>query len=73
MGRRSTVVKNRVYIQCTDANKRVKATILSRTDNKMSVELPTGYVMNLEKRHKNGVYLYYTGGLEFISDGQLVV
>lgn len=73
MGRRSTIPKNRVYIECTDANKRVKALVLNKSDDKISVELPTGFIMNLHKRHKNGVYLFHTGGLEFISDGQLVV
>lgn len=73
MGRRSTVIKNRVYIECTNANKRVKALIISRSDKEIKVELPTGFVMNLEKRHKNGVYLFHTGGLEFMSDGQPVV
>lgn len=73
MGRKSTVPKNRVYIECTNANKRVKAWIISKSEDKISVELPTGFIMNLQKRHKNGVYLFHTGGLEFISDGQLVV
>ena len=73
MGRRSIIPRNRVYIECTDANRRVKATIISKTELDMKVLLPTGFVMNLKKRNKSGIYLYHTGGLEFVSDGQPIV
>jgi hypothetical protein len=72
MGRKSTIPKNRVYIECTNANKRVKAWVINKSEDIISVELPTGFIMKLHKRHKNGVYLFHTGSLEFISDGQLV-
>lgn len=73
MGRKCTVIKNRVYVECTNENRRIKGLILSKSENDIKVELPTGFVMNLSKRHKNGVYLLQIGILEFMSDGHPVV
>lgn len=73
MGRRATIPKTRVYVECTNENRRVKGKILDKTDTYMKVLLPTGFIMSLKKRHKNGVYLFHTGVLEFVSDGQPVV
>ena len=73
MGRRSTVEKNRVYIECTDANRRVKALVILRDEKTIKVELPTGFVMELIKKHRRGSYTFQLGMLEFISDGKPIV
>lgn len=73
MGRHSTVEKNRVYVECTDAHRRVKAWILVRDETSMKVELPSGFVLDLKKRNQKGTYRMQVGLLEFISDGKPVV
>ena len=73
MGRRSTIEKNRVYVECTDAYRRVKGQIISRDENVLTVELPTGAVMELTRRNHKGIYAFQAGLLEFISDGKLVI
>lgn len=73
MGRRSTIEKNRVYVECTDAHRKVKGQILSLDERVLRVELPTGAVMELTRRNQHGVYAFQAGLLEFISDGKLVV
>jgi len=72
MGRRSTIEKNRVYIECTDAHKKVKAFILNRDEKSIKVELPTGFIMELTKKHWKGFYTFQAGMLEFICDGKPV-
>lgn len=72
MGRKCTVIKNRVYVECTNENRKVKGFILSKTEEKIQVKLPTGFIMDLRKRHKNGAYLFHIGVLEFYSDGHPV-
>lgn len=73
MGRRSTIEKNRVYIECTDAHRKVKAWILNKDEMAMKVELPTGFVMELTRKNHRGFYSFQAGYLEFVSDGKLVV
>ena len=73
MGRRNVVEKNRVYVECTDAHRRVKAQIIKQDEFKIKVELPTGFVMELEKRNRRGTYRLQFGMLEFVSDGKPVV
>jgi hypothetical protein len=73
MGRRSTIEKNRVYIECTDAHRRVKAWVINRDERMIKVELPTGFVMELEKSHRRGTYRFQLGMLEFVSDGKPIV
>jgi hypothetical protein len=73
MGRRSTVEKNRVYIECTDEYRRVKAVVIKKDEKKIKVELPTGFIMELEKRHTKGSYCFQLGMLEFVSDGKPVI
>jgi len=73
MGRTPTIEKKRVYIECTDAYRRVKACVITRDEKTIKVELPTGFVMELQKRHRRGTYRVQLGLLEFISDGKLVV
>jgi hypothetical protein len=72
MGRKCTIIKNRVYVECSNENRKVKGFILSKSDNDIKVKLPSGFVMNLKKRHKNGIYLFQLGVLEFSSDGHPV-
>ena len=73
MGRKSTITKNRVYVECTDASRRVKGWILSKNETEIKVELPTGFIMELKKKHRRGYYTFQTGLLEFISDGKAIV
>lgn len=73
MGRHSTVEKNRVYVECTDAHRRVKAWILLRDELSMKVELPSGFILDLTKLNQKGTYRMQVGLLEFISDGKPVV
>ena len=73
MGRRSIIEKNRVYVEYTDENRRIKAWVIMRDENNIKVELPSGFVMNLEKRNNRGTYKFQLGMLEFISDGKPVV
>jgi hypothetical protein len=73
MGRHSTIEKTRVYIECTDAHRRVKAHIINRNEHTIKVELPTGFVMELAKTNSKGKYRLQLGLLEFVCDGKLVV
>jgi hypothetical protein len=73
MGRKATIQKNRVYVECTDAGRRVKGYILSKNEMEIKVELPTGFVMELKKKHRRGFYTFQSGLLEFVSDGKAVV
>ena len=73
MGRRTTIEKTRVYIECTDAYRKVKAEILKHDEHTIKVELPSGAVMELVKKHKTGSYTFQMGLLEFICNGKLVV
>lgn len=73
MGRRNTIEKNRVYVECTDAHRRVKAWIINRNEQSIKVELPTGFVMELTKKHRKGEYTFLAGMLEFVSDGKPIV
>lgn len=73
MGRKSTIEKNRVYVECTDAGRRVKGWIVDKNELSITVELPTGFVMHLTKRNRRGCYTFQTGLLEFICDGKPVV
>lgn len=73
MGRKSTIVKNCVYVECTDAGRRVKGWILNRNEISITVELPTGFVMQLTKKNRKGIYTFQTGLLEFVCDGKAVI
>lgn len=73
MGRKMTVEKTRVYIECSDMPRKVKGHVISRDENTMKVELPSGFVMELAKRNNGSLYKLQVGMLEFISDGKLVV
>lgn len=60
---------NRTVITCTDSNQRVKATIVSKNEEELIVDLPAGFQMTLNKRGRNKFYVYRVGTLEFVSDG----
>lgn len=64
--------KNRVYIECSETARRVKATVLDYSEKEISVEMPTGFVMTMTKRSKRRPYIWRIGILEFVSDGKLV-
>lgn len=73
MGRKSTIEKTRVYIECPDAHRKVKASILNQNEESIKVELPTGIIMELIKKHNKGAYTLQLGLLEFACNGKLVV
>ena len=73
MGRKTTIEKNRVYVECADAHKKVKARVINRNEAVIKVELPTGFILELAKSHHNGAYKLQVGMLEFISDGKPVI
>lgn len=72
MARRIKIPKTRVYVECTDVNKRIKGKILMHTDNSIRVELPTGFIMELTKKNQKNLFVFHIGLLEFICDGKLV-
>lgn len=61
--------KNKTYVTCTENNQRVKALIVTKTDNTLCIDLPSGYQMLLEKKPKRKLYVHQVGTLEFVSDG----
>jgi len=73
MGRKSTVEKNRVYVECTDAGRKVKGWIIKKNESSITVELPTGFVMELTKRNRRSSYTFQTGLLEFVCDGKAII
>lgn len=73
MGRKSTIEKNRVYVECTDAHRRVKAWIIEKNEMSIKVELPTGFVMELTKKNQKNSYTFQAGLLEFVCDGKLII
>ena len=73
MGRKTTIEKNRVYVECTDAYRKVKAKVISRDEQTIKVELPTGFVLELSRIRINSTYRLQVGLLEFVSDGRPVI
>lgn len=67
------VVKNRVYIECSETTRRVKAVVLERTDKKMFVEMPSGFRMVMTRKTRTRSYSWRIGMIEFLSDGKPVV
>lgn len=65
--------KNKVYIECSDTVRKVKGVIIHKDEQKLDVEMPTGFVMHLQKKTKRGSYRFRIGMLEFLSDGREVV
>lgn len=64
--------KNRVYIECSETTRRVKATVLTYSEREIAVELPTGFQMVMTKKRRRSPYVWRIGMLEFLSDGKLV-
>lgn len=71
--KKSQQICNRTEIVCTDVDRRVKGTIVAKTENSLVVDLPTGFQMTLEKTNRSKLYVYRVGTLEFISDGWPIV
>lgn len=65
--------KNRVYIECSETFRKVKGVILRKDDESLDVEMPTGYVLNMQKRTRRGQYSFRIGMIEFLSDGREVL
>lgn len=72
MNKKRILEKNRVYVECTDENRRVKGKILNKDEKTIQVELPTGFILELTKKHRRGSYTLQIGMLEFMSDGKLI-
>jgi hypothetical protein len=64
--------KNRVYVECSETTRRVKALVLDHTDRLIEVEMPTGFRMVMTKRSKRRAYSWRVGMMEFLSDGKLI-
>lgn len=64
--------KNRVYIECSETTRRVKAMVLSHNEKEIEVEMPTGFQMKLARKNRRRSYTWRIGMLEFLSDGKLV-
>jgi len=65
-----TTIPNKVYVECSESNRRIKAEIIERTDRTLRVSMPTGFVLDMAKRHRRGRYLLLCGTMEFYSDGK---
>jgi hypothetical protein len=61
--------KNKTLVYCTENDRKVKGVILEKTDQRLVVNLPSGYLMTLEKPTKQNLYVFRVGLLEFVSDG----
>jgi hypothetical protein len=68
----SDIVKNRVYIECSETTRRVKATVIEHNDREMAVEMPTGFRMVMTRRNRRRAYSWRVGMMEFLTDGKLV-
>jgi plasmid maintenance system killer protein len=64
--------KHRVYLECSETTKRIKAIILTKNERELEVETPTGYILHLQKKTRRGQYSIRIGMVEFHSDGKLV-
>lgn len=66
------VPKTKVYIECSETTRRVKALVLDHNDKELCVEMPTGFRMTMTKRSRRRAYSWRVGMMEFLSDGKLV-
>lgn len=64
--------KSRVYIECSETTRRVKATVIDYNEREMEVEMPTGFRMVMTKKSRRRAYSWRVGMMEFLSDGKLV-
>jgi hypothetical protein len=65
-------LKNRVYVECSDTERRVKGVIIRKEDSELEVELPTGFVLKMKRRTRRSPFVMRMGLLEFYSDGKEV-
>lgn len=65
-------IKTKVYVHCSETSKKVKGTILDKNDKSIKVELPTGAILELTKKHIKNDYTFCIGQLEFYSNGKLI-
>ncbi len=65
-------VKNRVYIECSETTRKVKAVVLEHDHKEMSVEMPTGFRMVMTRKSRRRSYSWRVGMIEFLTDGKLV-
>lgn len=63
-------VRNRVYVQCSEMERKVKGWIITKQDNVMEVEMPTGFVMTMHRKTKRSPFIMRVGLVEFYSDGK---
>lgn len=71
--RKEQTEKNRVYVECSDTDRRIKGRVLARADTAISVELPSGFVLDMKRRRRRDPYILRVGQLEFYSDGKPVI
>jgi hypothetical protein len=62
--------KNRVYIECSENEKKVKGRIIRKEDAVMEVESPTGHILLMHRKNKRSPFITRMGQLEFYSDGK---
>jgi hypothetical protein len=66
--------KNRTVVQCTDSEQRVKAVIVNKSENELTVHFPSGAEMLLSRpTPQKKLYVCRIGLLEFVSDGWPIV
>ena len=65
--------KNRVYIQCSETERKVKATIIKKDEINLEVEMPTGFILKMKRRNRRNNYSFRIGLVEFHSDGKQVI
>jgi len=62
--------KNRVYVECSETERKVKGRIILKEDAKLEVEMPTGHVLVMNRKNKRSPFVMRMGQLEFYSDGK---
>lgn len=66
-------VPTKVRVFCTESHRSIKAKVLHQDLSTLRIEMPTGYIMKLEKKTKPiGCYYFRIGDLEFTTDGVLI-
>lgn len=67
---RTKQIKNRVYIECSETDRKVKGTILHKHEADLKVMMPTGHVLDMRRRNRRSPFVMRVGLLEFYSDGK---
>ena len=68
--RTTEITRNRVYVQCSEMERKVKGWIINKQDNVMEVEMPTGFVMTMRRKTRRSPFVMRVGLVEFYSDGK---